>query len=451
MERMLSELPAVFVDFLDYTIDISILACLIFIIRFATQKRLPSWWNYSLWLILLVRMLIPVGFDKALNLFNFIPALQENNLIELSAITVNAASKTSEWGLPVHQVLLLLWLGGVIALGSYIFIKNLRFWILIRSKLLLTDQKILNLLEECKSTMNIHTVMGIIVTDKVNSPALFGYLRPRLLLPEGTLDKLKDRELAYVFMHELGHLKRHDIGISWLLSIMQVVHWFNPLVWLAFYYMRVDQESACDASVLSRIRHAQNAEYAGTMMGFLEKFCENRQLPALAGVMESKSQMKRRIAMIANFKKVSRKITVAATALLIMVCFISLSLSCMSVVKKAETGAKPESGSPYQLVDLDTKPRVLRAVMPMYPLEAKEQRIEGRVVVKMVVTKEGLAAEPVVDNSSHPGLFDDSAIEAVKQYNFKPGTKDGKAVDCIVKLPIIYALKPEPVTGSPPN
>ncbi|MFC1840089.1 TonB family protein [Thermodesulfobacteriota bacterium] len=442
MEKILSGLPVLLMDFLDYTIDISILVCLIFIIRFFTQKRLPSWWNYSLWLILLVRMLVPVGFDKVLNLFNFIPALQEANLIELSAITVNAASKTNEWSMPLYQALLLLWLGGIMALGSYIFIKNLRFWIIIRSRPLLTDQKILNLLEECKSTMNIHTVMGIIVTDKVNSPALFGYIRPRLLLPEGTLDKLNDRELAYVFMHELGHLKRHDIGISWLLSIMQVVHWFNPLVWLAFYHMRVDQESACDASVLSRIKHTQTGEYAVTIMGFLEKFCENRQLPALAGVMESKSQMKRRIAMIANFKRFSRKATAVASALLITICFVSLTLSCMSGVKKAQTDAEPESDSVYMLTDIDVPPRILQPVMPKYPFEAAQNRITGKVVVKMVVTKEGVAAEPVVFSSSPEGVFDESAIEAVKQYSFMPAKLNGNAVDCIVRLPVVFELAP---------
>ena len=81
--------------------------------------------------------------------------------------------------------------------------------------------------------------------------------------------------------------------------------------------------------------------------------------------------------------------------------------------------------------------------MPMYPLEAKEQGTEGRVVLKMVVTKEGTALDPVVFNSSHEGLFDASAIEAVKQYKFTPGTIKGKPVDCIVRIPVVYALQPQ--------
>ena len=444
MGDLATGLPAIFIWLLDYTVDISILVCLIFIIRHVTQRRLPAWWNYSLWLILLIRMFIFAGLDRIPDLFNFAPVLENGKIFELSAITVNALPNTSIWNFHIDRILMLLWLGGAIILGVYILFKNLRFWIIIKSKPLLTDQKILSLLEECKSRMKIHTVMGLIVTDKIKSPALFGYIRPRLLLPEGTLEKLNDLELTYVFMHELGHLKRHDIGISWLLSFMQIIHWFNPLVWIAFHHMRIDQESACDESVLEKIKYEQSTEYAGTIIGFLEKFCQNRQLPALAGVMESKSQMKRRITMIANFKKFSRKTTAVAFALLITVCLVSLTLSCMSGVKRAQPETKPEPESVYMLTDIDVPPRILRAVLPSYPFEAAEQKIEGRVVVKMVVTKEGTAAEPVVINSSPEGIFDASAIEAVKKYSFAPAKLNGKAVDCIVRVPVVFKLAPSP-------
>ena len=144
------------------------------------------------------------------------------------------------------------WLAGVIIVGISIVFKNSTFWSIIRREPLVTDQKILNLLKTCKSQMKLQTVVGVIMTDKVKSPALFGYLRPRLLLPKGILEKLNEDQLHHVFLHELGHLKRHDIAISWLITVLQAIHWFNPLVWYAFYQMRVDQEAACDAYVLSR-------------------------------------------------------------------------------------------------------------------------------------------------------------------------------------------------------
>lgn len=156
--------------------------------------------------------------------------------------------------------------------------------------------------------------------------------------------------------------------------------------------------------------------------------------------------------MIANFKSISRKTTAAAFALLIAVCFISLSLSCASKVKQVQTESKSEPQSAYMLTDLDEPPRVLRSAMPMYPYEAAKNGIEGKVVVKMVVTKEGIAVEPEVvkyDPEEIQGIFDESALEVVKKYAFKPGMKGGKAVDCIVRMPIVFKMAPKPPPQPP--
>jgi biopolymer transport protein ExbD len=141
------------------------------------------------------------------------------------------------------------------------------------------------------------------------------------------LEKLTYSELTYVFMHELGHLKRHDIGVSWVVTLLQVFQWFNPFVWLAFYQMRIDQESACDASVLKRLKLDQSKDYAVSILGFLEKFCQNRQVSAMAGIMENKSQIKRRIAMILKHKKYSKKITATSIVMLFIAGFIFFTLT----------------------------------------------------------------------------------------------------------------------------
>jgi bla regulator protein BlaR1 len=437
MEPLFSGLQTLFIWLLNYTIGVSIMIGLIFMIRFVTGKRLPAWWHYSLWLIILIRMLIPLELENLSNLFNYVPVLGESSLFELSAITINASSTTQGWDLPVEKSLVFLWFIGVMVLGIYIFYKNLNFWIMIKQESLLIDKKVLDLLEDCKRRMKINTVLGIIITDKVKSPALFGYIRPRLLLPKGILEELNGAELAYMFMHELGHLKRHDIGISWLLTLLQIVHWFNPLVWLAFYQMRVDQESACDASVLSRIKHNQRIDYANTIIGFLERFCRNRQLPALVGILENNTQIKRRIAMITYYKRFSPKMRYAAFALLISIGFICFGLSGCAGVKQVQT----EKGA-YKLGELDTKPSVLHAVMPRYPFEAAQQGIKGKVLVQFVLTEEGIAKEPIVVESSPEGIFDEAALEAVKQYKFNPGTIGGETVDCIIKMPIVFELAP---------
>jgi biopolymer transport protein ExbD len=91
--------------------------------------------------------------------------------------------------------------------------------------------------------------------------------------------------------------------------------------------MRIDQESACDASVLKRLKLNQSKDYAVSILGFLEKFCQNRQVSAMAGIMENKSQIKRRIAMILKYKKYTKKITAASIVMLIIAGLIFFTLT----------------------------------------------------------------------------------------------------------------------------
>lgn len=336
MESLLPGLSTFFFWLMDYTIDISILICLIFIIKSIVSKKLPAWWHYSLWIILLLRMIIPWEFENPLNIPNVVPvslgeSLFESVLIEeefiISELTTELSSNPQGWHVQVDEVLLFLWLTCAIIFGMYILVKNIKFWNAIKKEPLLTDKKVLSLLEECKNRMESRAPLKITVTDKVKSPALFGYIRPRLLLPVGVLEKLGNAELSYIFMHELGHLKRHDIGVSWVITFLHIFQWFNPFVWLAFYQMRVDQESACDASVLSRIKGNQSIDYASTIVGFLEKFCRNRKLPALVGILENQTQIKKRITMIINYRKYSKMMMFFSNTLLIIIGVIFFSLA----------------------------------------------------------------------------------------------------------------------------
>ncbi len=324
----------------DSTICISILICLILTIKAFTKGRLHAWWSYGLWLLLLLRMMMPWGIESRMSIFNYLPASLENEsympfLIEhdLSIPLIQGdfdtaktfivptftdadlakgpadryydvkESSGSHFNLSLDNALLILWLTGVMLLGIKTLFKNFMFWLIISRLPSVKNKIFLDLFEKCRSSLAIQKDIAVIVTDKVKSPALFGYFKPRLLLPPQFFDTLQRDELRYVFLHELGHLKRHDILISWLVTVLQIVHWFNPCVWYAFHHLRVDQEAACDAYVLSRTKQVQPTDYANTIVSLLERFVQNRQLPSLVGIIENKSQIRRRIAMILNFKR----------------------------------------------------------------------------------------------------------------------------------------------------
>jgi len=209
-------------------------------------------------------------------------------------------------------------------IGAYLLVSDLALWRIVKRDCPLVNQAMLELFEKCKAQMGVQTLVAVVPSDQIRSPALFGFIRPRLLLPREMLEKAGYEEMRYVFLHELAHLKRRDIYVGWLTSFLQVLHWFNPLVWFAFYRMRSDRELACDALVLARTQKEESQEYGRAIVGLLRRFSRSQPLPAMAGILETKTQLKRRITMIARFKKDSYRWSPLAVILIILLACVSL-------------------------------------------------------------------------------------------------------------------------------
>src|SRR5690606_35874124 len=106
----------------------------------------------------------------------------------------------------------------------------------------------------------------IVITRAAGAPAIMGLLRPRLLIPDGYAEQLSDNELRLVIRHELGHWRRRDLVAQALLHAAAIVHWFNPLVWIAIRAASRDCELACDEFVLRRARPEESRAYGATLL-----------------------------------------------------------------------------------------------------------------------------------------------------------------------------------------
>jgi bla regulator protein BlaR1 len=340
MEALSINLWPFFVWLMQTTAQASLLIFLIFLVRLILRTKLGARWHYYLWLLLLIRLVLPWAPESRVSIFNLFRMSFERGAIESvtgnsTTITTNAfAGNQGLWGNFVNM-LPLIWLAGVLVLLCYLFFSNLVFWISVNRKRPSSDKSLLELMEKCKSQMGIRTSLIIIVTDKVKSPALGGFLRPVLLLPVGMKESLSPEELRHVFLHELAHLKRHDVFVAHFVCLVQILHWFNPLVWLAFYRMRTDRELACDALVLSKMNLDEPKKYGRTIISLLELFNQNRHLPAMVGIMEDKLQLKRRIKMIAKFKKVPKKWSLIAV-------FITAVIAAMALTNAKSSSKKDD-------------------------------------------------------------------------------------------------------------
>ena len=303
----------------------SVVIALVLLTQWLLRDRLSPRWRHGLWLLVVIRLALPWSVETPVSLFNLLDAkstgrshgfADNTSVLEVGAqdeVALIPSWLTSRSGGSWSVLLPSLWLSGAVVLLCYLRISSWRLGQTVRRHRPITDSAVLNLLEDCKQEMGVRTPLSLVELPVVSSPSLFGFIRPRLLLPEGLTHKFSPAELRYVFLHELGHIKRADILVNWLTTAALILHWFNPLVWYAFARMRVEGELACDALALSQGRETENLSYGQTIIRLVESFSRPALMPGLVGILENNHQMKRRISMIAKIKKAdNRPLLVAA-------------------------------------------------------------------------------------------------------------------------------------------
>ncbi|MFC1633402.1 M56 family metallopeptidase [Planctomycetota bacterium] len=343
MEVLNTQLLRIFDWLLWTTIQGSVLIVVIVLLQLILRRRMPVRWHYLLWVLLLIRLAVPWLPESKMSIFNLVPrSIQQGQIIESysesrsahgmdlyyfaeTTDTQETEAKGDSEAVSVSFVRLLplLWLLGTVVIAGYVCVRNINLWWTIKRERPITDQTILDLLEDCKMQMGIQTILGVVVSDRIKSPALFGFIRPRLLLPQGILETYGHEELRYVFIHELAHLKQRDIYLGWLIALLHVAHWFNPLMWFAFGRMRADREMACDRLAISTMGPDEPPKYGRTIVNLLESFSQVRYLPSVAGILEDTCQMERRIKMITDYRKTSRtRWTGAMLLVAVLVCVV---------------------------------------------------------------------------------------------------------------------------------
>ena len=286
-----------------------LLAGVIFFIQLVFSKQISPKWKYMMWALLAIRLVIPQGVESKTSIFNLKQLLGKAKHHTYQSISSDTAAidKVLQKNLVKKEIttgefLFLLWGSIAIFLALCVLRKNYRLISAIHKEKPLLDTRWLELLEKCKHELKLHTQLQIIETSHVRSPAHIRFIRPRLLLPYGIFEKMTENEIRFIFIHELIHLRRCDILINWLISFVQIIHWFNPLVWLAFARMRIQREEACDEAVISFAGSEKNKIYGNAIIKLLEFSPDGSAVVGMTTILENKKQIERRIRMIRNFK-----------------------------------------------------------------------------------------------------------------------------------------------------
>ena len=355
MQALSSHLPVL----LRLSGQASILILLVLAAQWLCGRRLQPRWRCALWLLVLLRLALPWTVPSPASLFNVLksPAAAQSTEPETSPAPMMNAPISTVRGEAVAGSsadgywLAWLWAAGALCLVVCTAVNHYQIHRRVTRLRPLIDGPALHLLEDCKAQMGVRAPVTLIETEAIQSPTLFGFMRPRLLLPAGLASSFTREELRHVFLHELAHIKRHDILAGWVMLALQTVHWFNPLVWLAFHRARADRELACDALALSHARPGENESYGLTIVKLLERFGQSAWAPSLAGILENKQQLKERISMIATFHQTDRGLALAVSlfAVLALVTLTDAQTGGSAPASNPKASDSPAAGYKYNL------------------------------------------------------------------------------------------------------
>jgi len=268
-------------------------------------RKSPKVISYALWAVVLFRLLCPVAVPSGFSLFNLFgtPAAQSDVLgssmeyvpVDIVhteypkvAIPVPGVSETINEVLPQGEeqlradplegpvfIATYVWIAGVLAMAAYSAVSCIR---LKRS-----------LLASVSLRENIR------LADEIVSPFVMGLIRPQIYLPSS----LEERERDYIILHEQHHIRRLDHIVKALAFAALCIHWFNPLVWLAFVLAGKDMEMSCDEAVIRKLGDSVRADYSASLLGLATGRRVIAGMPLAFGEGNTKSRIKN----LANWRK----------------------------------------------------------------------------------------------------------------------------------------------------
>ena len=327
---------------LEILISSSVLILVLAILRLVLREKISARLQYALWLLVLVRLLVPVSF------FHSPVSVAE----AASPMTEQAWSASHRvlyaWNTPGSAppesagVATQLDDGGVINSGQVLLLRDallftwyagmvvMAFWFLF------VNMRLARRLKKNRTPFDYHSVMPVYVAEGIPSPCLFGLFKPSIYLTERASED--DARARQIIAHELTHYRHGDMIWSLLRSVCLVVWWFNPLVWLAAALSRQDCELACDEGTIKVLGEDARFDYGRTLVGMAMVGARPSDLLCGATTMTTgKKSLKERVARIANAPKMS--VTVAVIVLLIA----AIAVGCTYAgSEKTEPEIEPE-------------------------------------------------------------------------------------------------------------
>jgi TonB family protein len=277
----------------------------------------------------------------------------------------------------------------------------------------------------------------------ISGPATVGVRRQTLLLPLGFLDKLSCDELDAVLAHEFAHMRRWDFAKNLLYGLVAIPVAYHPLLWLTRARVAETRELVCDAMAADAVGGRES--YARSLLR-LASMLSDRAAPRILhaiGIFDANIFERR----VMNLTRKSLEIGRGRRLAIIGACALVALVTCASALALRMDVTEPSAQNP-STKSIDVTPKSINVksdaltlvskVNPVYPVDAKKERVQGTVELAAVIGKDGTVENLSV--VSGPDALQKSALDAVKDWRYQPFLLNGDPIEVKTTIKVIYTL-----------
>ncbi len=439
----MSSASLILFDFLLNAVwQIPLIVCVAYFAARLTRRNGPQW-EHRIWVgALLVELLLPFGQlnlrpAAAFLLSIFKPASPSAAGGSVGTFTGTAVTASPGWQLPPALIAcaLIAWAGAILYFTGRLVWRLHKTSALRRHAHAIAprDYPVLD------TFVSAHPVSQLLVANSVSSPAIIGFLRPALLLPPNFLDRTATNDVEAAIAHEMAHLRRHDYAKNLLYEILTIPIAWHPVAWLTRSRIAESREIVCDHIAAHSALGPQ--DYARALLRLASHQSSRRpQTIHAIGIFDSQSLERRVMQLTQSHIRNSlprRLLTLAACAVLAVAT--GASALALHVEASAASGHSTHASSrPVPVGPGVVAGNRISGQAPKYPAEAKKKHIQGTVVIKAIISKQGKIES--AHAISGPELLRESAVKAVRTWRYKPFMLNGRPVAVKTEIDVVYSL-----------
>lgn len=300
-------LQEVFYWIFNMSITAALTGILVMLVRLI--KKIPRRIMVFLWLVPFLRMTVPLGLNSPYSLMTLISKITTKTIVvfqpteDISFSMMNSVMAANTYFPITYKVNIL---DDIFGVASVI-------WIIVSLAILLMLIIIyFTTIHEIKDST--HLKDNIYLSEKVTSPAVYGIIRPKIILPLS----YKDKDIELIIQHEKTHIRGLDNLWRMIAFMVVAVHWFNPLAWMFLRALLADLELSCDERVLVKLGTDRSKEYATALL-------ECRQGPTVFASAFGGARIRTRIENVLSFRKLTWISLVAFVALIGIIFYVLLT------------------------------------------------------------------------------------------------------------------------------